>query len=72
MTSSSCVFKYRAVRIGRSPATTSVRSWTNSEIVITKEALPESTYTLPCKDPKMEEYLTATRFIRSDNDAIIQ
>jgi hypothetical protein len=44
----------------------------NSEIVITKEALPESTYTLPCTDPTMEEYLTATRFIRSDNDAIIQ
>jgi len=47
------------------------QKWANSEIVITKEALPESTYTLPCKDSKMEEYLIATRFIRSDSDAII-
>jgi hypothetical protein len=44
----------------------------NSEIVITKENLPESTYTLPCKDPKMELYLTASRFIRCDNSAIIR
>jgi Transglutaminase-like superfamily len=43
-----------------------------SEIVITKETLPQSTYTLPCKDPKMEQYLAASRFLRSDNDAIVQ
>ena len=44
----------------------------NSEIVITKETLPEPTYALPCNDPKMEQYLTASRFIRSDNGAIVQ
>ncbi|MGO9567496.1 MAG: transglutaminase-like domain-containing protein [Desulfomonilaceae bacterium] len=43
-----------------------------SEIVITKEILPESTYTLPCKDPEMEQYLAASRFIRSDHEAIVQ
>src|SRR5271157_153100 len=44
----------------------------NSEIVITKEILPETTYRLPCKDANMEQYLTASRFIRSDNDALVQ
>ncbi len=44
----------------------------NSEIVITKETFPDATYALPCKDPKMEQYLTASRFLRSDNDAIVQ
>jgi hypothetical protein len=48
------------------------QSLKNSEISITREAVPQSTYTLPCKDPKMEQYLTSSRFLRSDSDAIVQ
>lgn len=42
------------------------------EIKIVKEQIPKSTYVLPNKDPKMETYLTHSRFIRSDNAEIIK
>jgi hypothetical protein len=42
-----------------------------SQITITRERLPKASYTLPCVDPKMEQYLTASSFIRSDNPEII-
>ena len=48
------------------------QKFVNSQITITRERLPEASYTLPCKDPKMAEYLTASRFIRSDHPKIIE
>jgi len=43
-----------------------------SELTITREEPPKAGYTLPCTDPKMEEHLTASRFIRSDHPEIIK
>jgi hypothetical protein len=41
------------------------------EIIIVKEQMPEATYSLPNTDRAMEQYLTHSRFIRSDNAEII-
>jgi hypothetical protein len=43
-----------------------------SELTITREQPPEAGYSLPCTDPKMKAYLTASRFIRSDHPEIIK
>ncbi len=40
------------------------------ELTITREELPEATYTLPCTDPAREEELKPSRFIQSDNSAV--
>ena len=42
------------------------------ELTLTKEKLPEATYTLPCTDPKRELELESSRFIQSDNATIRQ
>jgi hypothetical protein len=39
-------------------------------LTLTKEELPEATYTLPCKDPQREAELQPSRFIQSDNATI--
>lgn len=43
-----------------------------TEITLTRERLPQATYALPSKDPRMEEHLSATRFIRSDDPLVMQ
>jgi len=43
-----------------------------SEINLINEELPHASYSLPNKDAKQELNLTSTRFIRSDNAAIIK
>lgn len=43
-----------------------------SELTIIKEEPPEANYSLPSHDPKMEEHLAASRFIRSDHPEIIK
>jgi hypothetical protein len=40
------------------------------ELTITREELPEATYTLPCTDPAREEELKPSRFIQSDNSTV--
>jgi hypothetical protein len=45
---------------------------TDSEIAVTREKPPKATYAIPSQDPKMEEYLAPSRFIRSDHPKIIQ
>ena len=43
----------------------------NTEIEVNRERLPKSTYTLPNMDSNLEQYLTASMFIRSDHQDII-
>jgi hypothetical protein len=43
-----------------------------SELTITREEPPKSGYSLPCADPKMEEHLAPSRFLRSDNSEVIK
>ncbi len=44
----------------------------NSELTISRESQPHGTYTLPCVDAKLEQYLVSSRFIRSDDSDIIK
>lgn len=48
------------------------QKFVDSELTVTSEQLPEGTYSLPCTDPKMEIDLTPSRFIQSDNAAIVK
>lgn len=54
------------------PADDFRQKFDNSEVTITREHVPEATYSLPNKDPRMEEYLTSSRFIRADNPEIVK
>ena len=45
---------------------------TGSEVLITREIVPEATYSLPCVDPALENDLASSRFIRSDHPEIIR
>ncbi len=42
----------------------------DSELVITKETIPTSTYTLPCENDRMQQHLMSSRFIRSDDPLV--
>jgi hypothetical protein len=44
----------------------------DSTITITREQPPKATYSIPSHDPKMQEYLAPSRFIRSDHPKIVQ
>jgi len=44
----------------------------HGEILLRKEELPESTYSLPNTDAAMEQYLKSSIFIKSDNETIIK
>ncbi len=41
-----------------------------TEVTLKRETIPEAAYTLPNIDPKMQSYLTSSRFIRSDNSEV--
>lgn len=43
-----------------------------NKLTVHTETIPESTYTLPNKDPSMERYLMSSRFIRSDSEAVLR
>lgn len=43
-----------------------------SKITITKEPVPQATYSLPCESRNMLRYLGSSRFIRSDHEEIIK
>jgi len=45
---------------------------TGSNVEITRQKLPEATYSLPNQDPKMGKHLMSSRFIRSDAPAIVR
>jgi transglutaminase-like putative cysteine protease len=45
---------------------------TGDELTVSREKLPAETYTLPCKDPERGPELQPSRFIQSDNAAIIK
>ncbi|MBI4966076.1 MAG: transglutaminase domain-containing protein [Desulfomonile tiedjei] len=43
-----------------------------TELTITREDPPKADYLLPSTDPKMEEYLASTRFLRADHPEVIK
>lgn len=47
------------------------QTFKDGEVTVTKESLPEATYSLPCTDPKLAGDLASSRFIRNDNADII-
>jgi len=54
------------------PADNFRQKFDNSKVTITREDIPKATYSLPTRDPLMEEHLTSSRFIRSDNPEIVK
>ncbi len=54
------------------PADSFRQQFNNSEVTITREDIPEASYSLPNRDPKIEEYLLSSTFICSDNPKIIK
>lgn len=54
------------------PADDFRQTFENSEVTVTREAIPKATYTLPNTNPGMKKYLEPSRFIRSDNPEIVK
>ncbi len=54
------------------PSEGSRQIFKDSELVLRKETIPPTTYTLPCDDERMQQHLTSSRFIRSDDPLVKQ
>src|SRR5208283_4802091 len=54
------------------PSEGSRQIFKDSELVLGKETIPPSTYTLPCDDERMQQHLASSRFIRSDDPLVKQ
>jgi len=46
------------------------QTFKSPELVLTEETIPSATYSLPCDDLKMQQYLMSSRFIRSDDPVV--
>ncbi len=54
------------------PSEGSRQIFKDSELVLTKETIPPSTYKLPCDNEIMQQHLISSRFIRSDDPLVKQ